>query len=77
MYLSVAEKEKLNMLHEPDLTVERFEKLLPYAIALGVENQWGRKFENVLANSMQESGSYHPVWYAGTGVAAFSPHKFT
>lgn len=78
MYLSVAEKEQLDKAHEPDLTVERFEQLLPYAIALGVENQWGRKFENALARSMTETRTYHPAWYAGAGsVAAFSPRNFT
>jgi uncharacterized membrane protein YgcG len=78
MYLSVAEKDQLNLMHEPDLTPERFENLLPYAIALGVENQWGRKFEQALSRSLQESTSYRPAWYAGAGaVAAFSPQKFT
>ena len=79
MYLSVAEKDQLNMMHEPDLTVERFEKLLPYAIALGVENEWGKKFENALKRSMQETKAYNPAWYTGTGAgaAAFSPSNFT
>ncbi len=79
MYLSVAEKDQLNMMHEPDLTVERFEKLLPFAIALGVENQWGKKFEDALTRSMQDVKTYNPAWYAGTGAAtaAFSPVHFT
>jgi len=79
MYLSVAEKDQLNLIHEPDLTVERFEKLLPYAIALRVENEWGEKFEDALKRSMQETKSYNPAWYAGTGAAAaaFSPANFT
>lgn len=79
MYLSVAEKERLNLLHEPELTVERFESLLPYAIALGVENEWGSRFENALRRSMQETKSYNPAWYVGTipGTASFSPSHFT
>lgn len=78
MYLSVAEKEHLDKAHEPDLTVERFEQLLPYAIALGVENQWGKKFENALARSLTETRTYNPAWYAGTwSAAAFSPSRFT
>jgi uncharacterized membrane protein YgcG len=79
MYLSVAEKDQLNLMHEPELTVERFEKLLPFAIALGVENQWGKKFENALRRSMQDTKTYHPSWYTGTGAgaAAFSPVNFT
>ncbi|MFZ2339767.1 MAG: DUF2207 domain-containing protein [Bacteroidales bacterium] len=79
MYLSVAEKERLDLMHEPELTVERFENLLPYAIALGVENQWGQKFENALKQSMQGTKTYSPAWYIGTGfgAAAFSPSNFT
>jgi len=79
MYLSVAEKDQLNLMYEPELTVERFEKLLPYAIALGVENQWGKKFENALRQSMQDTKTYNPSWYtgAGAGAAAFSPVNFT
>ncbi len=78
MYLSVAEQQQLNALHEPDLTVERFEALLPYAMALGVENKWGAKFENALAKSTQEtSKGYSPAWYAGAGAMAFSPQKFS
>lgn len=79
MYLSVAEKERLNLVHEPELTVERFESLLPYAIALGVENEWGNRFENALKRSMQDTKTYNPAWYVGTrpGAAAFSPAHFT
>jgi uncharacterized membrane protein len=77
MYVNVAEKQQLDLLHEPNMTIERFEKLLPYAIALGVENQWGKKFENALAKSLQEAQSYRPAWYAGAGAMAFSPSRFS
>tara|TARA_R110000850_G_scaffold80862_1_gene173600 strand:- start:152854 stop:154566 length:1713 start_codon:yes stop_codon:yes gene_type:complete len=78
MYLSVAEQKKLDALHEPDMTVERFEALLPYAIALGVENKWGEKFENALSKSLQEVKDYNPSWYAGAaGAMAFSPQQFS
>ncbi len=78
MYLSVAEQKQLDALHEPNMTVERFEALLPYAIALGVENQWGKKFENALTKSLQETKSYSPSWYLGAaGAMAFSPQRFS
>jgi uncharacterized protein (TIGR04222 family) len=77
MYVDVAEKHQLNLMHEPGMTVERFEKLLPYAIALGVENQWGKKFENALARSLQDTKSYRPAWYAGAGAMAFSPARLS
>ena len=41
LYLSVAEKDRLNFIHPPEETPKLFERFLPYAIALGVENQWG------------------------------------
>lgn len=77
MYMDVAEQKQLDALHEPELTVERFESLLPYAIALGVENQWGKKFENALTKSLQETQSYSPSWYVGAGAMAFSPQQFS
>lgn len=78
MYLSVAEKDQLNMLHEPVLTNERFEKYLPYAIALGVENEWGKKFENALKRSLKDVTGYSPSWYVGpAGISRFSPAGFT
>ncbi|HEX2257983.1 MAG TPA: DUF2207 domain-containing protein, partial [Afifellaceae bacterium] len=39
LYMETAEKERLNM-DQPDLTAERFESLLPYAVALDVERPW-------------------------------------
>lgn len=77
MYLSVAEKDKLNFFHEPDMTVERFEEMLPYAIALGVENKWGKKFEYALERANQDVNSYHPVWYMGMHGTNFSPQQFS
>lgn len=78
MYVNVAEQKQLDALHEPKMTPERFEALLPYAIALGVENRWGSKFENALKASLQETKSYSPGWYVGAASAmAFSPARFS
>lgn len=77
MYVNVAEKLQLDLLQEPNMTIEGFEKLLPYAIALGVENQWGKKFENALSKLLQEAQSYRPAWYAGAGAMALSPSRFS
>lgn len=78
MYIDVAEQKQLDALHEPEITPERFEALLPYAIALGVENKWGKKFENALTKSLQEAQSYSPTWYTGAAVGmAFSPSRFS
>jgi uncharacterized membrane protein YgcG len=65
LYLSTAEQHRLNILHPPDKTPELFEKLLPYAIALDVENQWSQQFAGVLEQSTEEQKSYQPGWYTG------------
>ena len=48
-YLSVAEEARLEYLNPPQKTPELFEKFLPYAIALNVENTWAKRFTEVLA----------------------------
>ncbi len=76
LYLSTAEQNRLDILHPPEKTPELFEKLLPYALALDVENQWSEKFATVFANMSKEShaGSAHysPSWYAGGRFGSFS-----
>jgi hypothetical protein len=70
-YLKVAEEERLNLENPPERTPELFEKFLPYALALGVEQQWSEKFASVL-----ETAGYDPDWYAGTGARAWSSGTF-
>ena len=80
MYLSVAERDQvagMDLSREPEITAERYEEFLPYAIALGVESQWTKKFEHALSLSMQEAREYRPAWYAGASRAAFSPQRFS
>ena len=64
MYLEVAEEERLNILHPPDKTPELFEKYLPFALALGVENAWSEKFADVLTGVGGDQ-EYSPAWYSG------------
>jgi uncharacterized membrane protein len=62
-YLGVAEEDRLNALNPPDKTPELFEKFLPYAIALDVENRWAKRFAGVLAAA--GTGAAVSTWYAG------------
>ena len=49
-YLSTADEgPRLEALNPPTKTPELFERMLPYAIALNVENSWAEKFKAVLA----------------------------
>jgi uncharacterized membrane protein len=71
MYLVTAESQFLNDAHKPDLSVERFEALLPYAIALGVENEWGKKFSHHLKSiSADAEANYKPLWYSGMAASS-------
>ena len=66
LYLDVAEKDDLNLQHPPDMTPELFERYLPFAIALGVEQAWADKFARALLTmEAGRSAAYHPLWYTG------------
>lgn len=47
LYLSVAEKDRIKFHNAPKKTPNLFNKLLPYAIALGVEREWAKQFEGI------------------------------
>jgi uncharacterized membrane protein YgcG len=68
LYMETAEKDRIAMLQspgapyapqtdEPVKTVELFEKLLPFAIILGVEKGWAKQFESIYTTP--------PDWYGG------------
>lgn len=66
-YLSIAESERLDRMTQPEDTPEIFEKYLPYAIALGVENRWADRFRNVLAAAAAAPGGHTGfAWYSGS-----------
>jgi len=78
LYLSVAEKDRLNFHNPPERTPELFERFLPYALALGVEQAWGEQFAGVIGAAAKGpgdgQGGYRPSWYAGRG---FSTHNLS
>lgn len=68
-YLSVAEADRLAGFSGPDRTPELFEKLLPYAHALGVEQKWSEQFTGILARAGQDDsgkGGYRPSYFSGS-----------
>jgi len=69
-YLSVAEKDRMNMAGAPKMSPQHYETLLPFAMALGVEKQWSKAFQTWLATAaaagVAAAASYHgPDWYHG------------
>jgi uncharacterized membrane protein YgcG len=76
LYLAVAEKDRLNLLNPPEKTPELFEKYLPYALALDVENAWSEQFADVLARAGTEIQPYTPIWYSGSSWDGFHSSRF-
>jgi predicted membrane protein DUF2207 len=66
-YLSITEEERLDRMHPPEMTPALFEKYLPYAVALDVENQWADKFSAVLAAASAAGQAQGFAWYSGHG----------
>ncbi len=66
LYLSTAERERLNTLNPPEQTPALFEKYLPYALALGVDQQWSEQFADTLQRAAAGGSSYRPKWYSGS-----------
>jgi len=72
MFLGAVDGDRLNRVNPPEQTPEIFEKFLPYALALDVEQAWAEKFSGVLnaasqaRNSGSDSIAYTPSFYSGS-----------
>lgn len=69
MYMGAAENEQLKFHNPPEFTPELFEKYLPYAIVLGVDKVWGKRFEKLLQHTSIE---YTNEWYSGGSMAPYA-----
>jgi len=69
LYLETAESDRLNM-QAPEITADRFEALLPYAVALDVEKPWSDAFAAALARAhpgeTDATTLYQPGWRRGS-----------
>ena len=84
MYLATAEGDRLNAFTRQAVgperraaprTLELFERFLPYAVALGVANQWAGQFQDLIEAASSDPGTgrqtgYHPAWYHGNAWSA-------
>jgi len=65
LYIETAESARLNM-NAPEITSDRFEALLPYAVALGLEKPWAEAFEAALKRAYPNADNpatfYRPSW---------------
>jgi uncharacterized membrane protein YgcG len=66
-YLSITERDRLDRMQAPEDTLQLFEKYLPYAIALGVENRWADRYTGLLAAAATAPAASHAFgWYSGS-----------
>ncbi|HXV28899.1 MAG TPA: DUF2207 domain-containing protein [Sinorhizobium sp.] len=73
-YMTLAEKDRMNMQGAPEMSPRHFETLLPYAVALGVEKPWTETFDRwLLAAAGGAAAAYQPSWYHGD---SFGPGSF-
>jgi uncharacterized membrane protein YgcG len=80
MFLGKVDGDRLNRTAPPQQTPAVFEKFLPYALALDVEQDWAEKFSTVLgsAGTAPDSSSpaYAPSFYSGSSWNGFSGASF-
>jgi uncharacterized membrane protein YgcG len=70
LYMKVAEKQELASMRGPDepvLDAKRYEALLPYAVALQVEDAWTAKFTAAAGAAAAAEAANNMGWYYGRG----------
>jgi uncharacterized membrane protein YgcG len=70
LYMGVAEKQELASMKGPDepvLDAERYEMMLPYAVALEVEDAWTSKFTAAAGAAAVAEAQRRMTWYGGQG----------
>ena len=76
LYLAVAERDELKSLPGPDaapvLDAMRYESLLPYAVALDVEDAWTKKFTLAAGAAAVAAATAHIAWYRGSDIGDLS-----
>jgi uncharacterized membrane protein YgcG len=80
-YLIEVDSDRIRRLNPPEKTPALFEKCLPYALALGVEQAWAKQFAGVLAHAAAAGGArittYSPAWFSSTEWNGFDFSRFS
>lgn len=66
LFLATTERYRLEMNDSMEKTKQMFERFLPYALALNIENQWGEAFNEFIRAASEAPETYQPSWYTGT-----------
>lgn len=65
LHLENYHQQRMNLNDVPDMSIKYFEKLLPFAVALGVEKPWSEAFDKWFANAAGVARGMHeydPHW---------------
>jgi uncharacterized membrane protein YgcG len=72
LYLGVAERDELAKIPGPEgpphLDAQRYEHLLPFAVALDVEDAWTKKFTLAVGAAAAAAATAGIAWYRGGGA---------
>ena len=73
MYIGTAESNRLNVMNPPEQTLEHYQEILPYAVALDLEDAWGARFASVLESRAANVGQAQDFWSPAM-ANAFASH---
>lgn len=71
MFMKTAEIDRQKFYEEQNI----FEKYLPYAMIFGITGLWVKRMKDLYGE--EYFNNYHPAWYHGAGITAFSAGSFT
>lgn len=76
LYLGVAERDELARMPGPEappaLDAQRYQLLLPYALALDVEAAWTEKFTTAVGAAAAEAATANIGWYRGGSLTSLN-----
>lgn len=75
LYISMAEEQRLNLMNPPEKNLAHYEALLPYAVALGLQNRWAEKFSAVFVAEQAADKTTRDLpfsWYQGDVITSQS-----
>lgn len=68
LYLGVAERDELAAQKAPPLTTGEYQRMLPYALALGVEKNWTDQFAAAIGPAAAAAAVAAAGWYHGSSI---------
>ncbi|MFT5999168.1 MAG: putative membrane protein YgcG [Neolewinella sp.] len=60
-YLKLSEKDRRTIPNAPEMTEAYFQSVLPYAIALGIDNNWASDLQSDLAGTLNNDRNQHGI----------------